>query len=582
MTQASIRPATSAMRRGRGASPRFGIGALSGVLWLVAAALVLVPLLAVFVLAVTGGRFEILGEPDMYEASLNSAVSALGSALAAVIVGAGLAILCERTNLAGRRALRLFAFTPMLIPPFVGAIAWVGVAGPTSPVNMWWRSMFGGNLWSIYGGDGVIVLLAIHSYPLVMLIVTAALRRIPADLEQAARIAGAGPLRSIATITLPLLRPALLSSFVLVAVGNLADFGIPAIVGSPEGYTTLATLTYRYLQSGTVDDPLSVVAAIGVVLIVIAVLGSLGNARLGRGAVELDVSAARPAVLDLARARVPLSIAAWVFVLAITVLPLLALLEQTLLRAPGLPLTFENLTFDHLVEAVTSKTALLGVSNSVMLASLAAVACCVLGLGIGVLVTRTNVVGGRLLQGLVMLPQALPGIVIGVAWLIISPRVGLFNTPWVILCAYITSFTAMVLQAVAAPLAGIPRSAEEAARTSGAGRLRALFDISARLALPAALSGAILVAVTAVRELTLSVLLLSPGSQTLGVAIFSFQQAGAFSTASALSLVVAVLGIAVIGLATGRATGGERAGRSVARPRRAGRLARLARQQKGA
>jgi len=153
-----------------------------------------------------------------------------------------------------------------------------------------------------------------------------------------------------------------------------------------------------------------------------------------------------------------------------------------------------------------------------------------------------------------MAPQAVPGIVIAVSWLVLAPSFGLFNTPWLILAAYITSFTALVVQAVAAPLSATPTAAEEAARISGAGRLRALWDISCRMALPAAISGAVIVAVTAVRELTLSVLLLSPGSQTLGVAIFNFQQAGAFSTASAWSLIVAVFGIAFIGLATRRSS----------------------------
>ncbi|MFD2757373.1 ABC transporter permease [Gulosibacter faecalis] len=525
-------------------------------LWLATAALVLIPLGAIVVLAVRGGEFGVLLQGEVLEASVNSLVSAVGSAVAAVAVGTALAVLCERTDLAGRRALRLFAFSPMLIPPFVGAIAWLGIAGPSSPLNLWWRSMFGGPLWSVYGADGVILLLTVHSYPIVMLIVTAALRRIPADLEQAARISGAGPVRSLLTVTVPLLRPALVSSFVLVAVGNLADFGIPSIIGLPERFTTLATLVYRYLQSGTVDNPLGVVAAIGVVLIVIALIGLLADARIGKPRVELDASASRAEALSLGRARVPVSIVTWLAVLAVTVLPLLALLMQTLLRAPGVPLAFENLTLDHLVEAVTSANALTGATNSVLLAVGAAIVCGVLGLAIGVVGTRTRVVGSRAMHAVMMLPQAVPGIVIGVAWLVLAPRIGLFNTPWLILCAYITSFTAIVLQAVTAPLAGTPSSAEEAARISGAGPLRALADISARLAAPAAISGAVLVAVTAVRELTLSVLLLSPGSQTLGVAIFNLQQAGAFSTASALSLVVALLGLAVIGLATGRVTSG--------------------------
>lgn len=538
--------------RGRTRAARSALHGVHVALWLAVGALVLLPLGAIVTLAVTRGRFDMLVEGDVVEAALNSLVSATASALLAVMIGTAFAILFERTDLPGGRALRLLALTPLLMPPFVGAIAWLGVAGPTSPINMWWRSTFGAPLWSIYGADGVIVLLTIHSYPLAMLIVSAALRRVPADLEQAARISGASPTRAMFAVTVPLLRPALLSAFLLIAVGNLADFGIPSIIGLPERYVTLATLVYRYLQSGTVDDPLAVVASIGAVLLVIAIAALLVDALIGRRGWELDSSSSTPQVLALGRLRMPVAVGSWTLVLAITVLPLCALLIQALLKAPGVPLTWENLTLDHLARALTTQTALDGAANSIMLAVLAALICGVIGLGIGVFATRTSLRGSTALGGAAMLPQAIPGIVLAVAWLILAPRLGLFNTPWLILAAYITSFTALVVQSVMAPLASTPASAEEAARVSGARPLRALVDISCRMAMPAALSGMVIVAVTAVRELTLSVLLLSPGSQTLGVAIFSFQQAGAFSTAAAWSLIVAIVGIAVIGLATRR------------------------------
>lgn len=539
----------SAVRRLRSLD---GVDALTVVLWIACGAVVLVPIGAIVALTTGGSQLGVLVQGDVVEAAVNSLVSATVSALAAVAIGAAFAIVLERTDLRHRRVLRLIALTPLLMPPFVGAIAWLGIAGPSSPLNVWWRGMFGGPLWSIYGADGVIILLTVHSYPLAMLIVSAALRRIPSDLEQAARISGAGPARALFSVTVPLLRPALLSSFLLIAVSNLADFGIPSIIGLPERYVTLATLVYRYLQSGTVEEPLAVVATIGVVLLILAVGALLLNATIGRRGWELDASSSPAQPLPLGRARTPLGIAMWTIVLAITLLPLIALLTQALLRAPGVPLMFENLTFDNFAKALSSSTALSGAANSVMLAVLAAIVCGVLGLGIGVLTTRTSARAARGLNAVAMLPQAVPGIVIAVAWLILAPRIGLFNTPWLILAAYITSFTALVVQSVTAPLSSTPTSAEEAARISGAGRLRALIDISSRMALPAAISGAVVVAATAVRELTLSVLLLSPGSQTLGVAIFNFQQAGAFSTAAAWSLVVAVLGIAVIGLATRR------------------------------
>lgn len=528
-----------------------GLGLVRLAAWLAVAALVLVPFGSMIVLAGTE-HLATLFEGDVVEAGLNSLVSSLASALGAVLVGGALALIIERTDIPGKGALRLFAFSPMLVPPFVGAISWVGLAGPASPVNRWWREQFGEPLWSVYGADGVIMLLIVHSYPIAMLIITAALRRVPADLEQAARIAGASAPRAMLTVTVPLLRGAVLSAFTLTAVSNLADFGIPSILGTPERFTTLSTLVYRYIQSGTVDDPLAVVATIGVVLLAVALLALVLDVLIGRTSVELDASASPAEPLPLGRWRPAAAVLSWGGVLAITLLPLLALLEQSLLPAPGVPLTPETITTDSIERALTASGTITGAVTSIWLAGLAAVICTVIGLVIGTLVTRTRARDNRALHTLAIMPQAIPGLVIAVAWLVIAPRIGLFNTPWLILVAYVTSFLALVVQSVHAPLSATPLTAEEAARVSGASRGRALLDISLRMAMPAAIGGGVLVALTAVRELTLSALLLSPGSQTLGVVIFSLQQGGGSNAASALALIVTVVGLAGLGLAAPR------------------------------
>jgi iron(III) transport system permease protein len=529
-----------------------GIDLLRLALWLVCTAVVLVPLGAIVLLAFSANHLPLLLSGDILQAGLNSLVSATVSGVIAVAAGTLLALLLDRTDLRGRKVLRLFALTPLLVPPFVGAIAWIGIAGPTGPVNVAWTQWFGGPLWNIYGGDGVIVLLAIHSYPIAYMIVSAALRRIPTDLEQAARISGASAPRAVRTITLPLLKPAMLSAFILIAVGNLADFGIPSIIGLPERYVTLSTLIYRYIQSGTVERPLEVISTIGVVLLVVAALAMVVDLLVSRSRFELDGSASAVQLLPLGVARLPLTVGAWLAVLAITLLPLLALTSQALLPAPGVPLTWANLTLDNIVRATSAPAALTGALNSVMLSVLAGVICAVLGLAIGTVVTRTTARSNTALKTVAMLPQAIPGLVIAVGWLIIAPRIGLFNTPWLILCAYVMAFVAIVVQSVSAPLKATPMTAEEAARISGASRLRALFDISWRMAVPAAIAGGVLVVLTAVRELTISVLLLAPGAQTLGVNIFSLQQAGAYNAASALSLIITLVGLAGLGLAARR------------------------------
>ncbi|MGF7119939.1 ABC transporter permease [Rhodococcus sp. AG1013] len=519
------------------------------VLWLFAGALIVAPLVAVVALGLGGNHVGELVDGGIVTAARNSVVSAGLSAVLAVLVATAMALSLDRTDLPGRRVLRLILLSPLLIPPFVGAIAWTGLFGPSGTINKLWTGAFGGPLWNIYGGDGVVFLLTVHSYPMAYLIISAALRKVPGDLEQAARIAGASPWRAALTVTLPLLRPALLAAFTLTAVSNLADFGIPALVGLPERYVTLSTMVYRYIQSGTVDSPLEVVSTIGIALLVLAAAAVCIDRLLSRRAQQLDGPVTEGQLLPLGAARIPTTVAVWVAGLALTLLPIAALATQALLPAPGVPLTWDNLTIDNLVNAVTAPGTLVGVQNSVMLAVGAGVVCAVAGLAVGVLTTRTRNRSNVGLDLVVMLPQAMPGLVIAVGWLIIGRYTGLFDTVWVILCAYVTAFVAIVVQAVRGPLTSTPTALEEAARISGASQVRALHDVPWKMAVPAAMTGGVLVALTAVRELTMSVLLVAPGTQTLGVSIFNLQQAGDYNAASALSLIVVAVGTAALGIA---------------------------------
>ncbi|MFC9361395.1 ABC transporter permease [Rhodococcus sp. NPDC057014] len=524
-------------------------------LWLFVAAVIVAPLATVVSLGLGGNHIAQLIDDDIAGAATHSVVSAGLSAGFAVILATAMALLLDRTDLPGRGILRLILLSPLLIPPFVGAIAWTGLLGPSGLVNRFWAERFGGPLWNIYGGDGVVFLLTVHAYPLAYLIIAAALRKVPGDLEQIARIGGASPWRAMRTVTLPLLRPALLAAFTLTAVSNLADFGIPALIGLPERYVTLSTMVYRYIQSGTVDRPLEVVSTIGIVLLLLAVLAVFVDRRLSRRSRQLDGPVTAPQPLLLGSARIVTGALAWTVGLALTGLPILALASQALLPAPGVPLTWDNLTLESIVAAVTAPGTVKGVQNSLLLAVGAGGVCAVAGLVIGVLTTRTRSRDNTSLDLLAMLPQAVPGLVIAVGWLIVGRYTGLFDSRWVILCAYVTAFLAIVVQAVRAPLSTTPTSLEEAARVSGASRLRTLRDVPVAMTVPAAATGGVLVALTAVRELTMSVLLVAPGTQTLGVSIFNLQQAGDYNAASALSLLVTLVGIAGLGLFAGTRAG---------------------------
>lgn len=510
--------------------------------WLIIAGFFLVPLSMVISLALGGNQIPILLDQGLGTAAWNSLYTTLLSAIGAVLIGTTVALVTDRLDTYGSKWLRLLLLSPLLVPPFIGAIAWMQLFGPAQGINR----LFGQEVWNIYGADGVTALLILHSYPMVYIIVSNALRSLPGDLEQAARISGASSFITIRTITLPLLRPALLSAFTLTAVANLSDFGIPALLGSPARFETLATMVYRFMDSGTVDNPLQVVSTIGVVLLFLGIAAVFADhivARFSKSSLQDTGASAR---MELGPARVPVSIVSWLLALTITLAPIVGLAYRALLPAPGVPFTLDNISLNNFANAVSNPRVIDGFQNSAFLAITAAIGCGILGWLVGILVTRTKLFGNTALTLVVLLPTALPGLIIGVAWLIFGRYTGIYNTVWVILGAYICAFTALVLQAVRAPLQNTPIAVEEAARISGAGPVRAIFSTTAMMTIPAAISGAVLVLVTAVRELTVSILLIAPGTTTLGVQVFNLQQAGNYNQASALSLVFMLVGIVAL------------------------------------
>lgn len=544
-------PTTSPAASAPGSSPRGGDG-LRGLRAAVLGALGLVVVLPLAVLV--GQAFAddpgvVFRDPDVLRAGANSLVSSTLAAILSTLAGAAIAVLVDRTDLPGRRVLHWLVLVPFLIPPFIGAMAWMALLAVNGPVNQALRGLLGEGApaVSLFGGAGVVALLTVHATPVAYLVVGSALARIPGNLVEAARIAGAPAHRVVADVLLPLLRPGLVAAFMLTLVSSLSDFGIPALIGLPAGYTTLTTLVYRYLASSTIDNPLPVISMIGVILLVLAIAVVLLQRR-DRDGVQISAAPATHAPLRLGRARWLVAALAWGVVAGATVLPLLALVAQALLPAPGVPFALEHLTLDNFAKALGTRRALDGIANSGMLAGLAALVTLVLGTLVAVLLTRTRHRTNALADVLTMLPQALPGLVIATGWLLVAPRLGIFNTPWVILAAYVMAFLALVVQQVRAPLQQVPASLEEAARVAGARPLRALLDVPARIGMPAAAVGAAVVFLTAVRELTISILLVAPGTQTLGVVIFNLQQAGSYNAASALAALVAGVGVAGLAL----------------------------------
>lgn len=486
--------------------------------------------------------------PEVAEATVNTLVTSGAGAVLATLFGASLAWTIERTDLPFRNLFRAAFLAPFLIPPFIGTIGWLAIFGPVGYANNAYKRFTGAGepFFDLYNPVGIVVLLAVFSYPVVYVVVAAALSGIPASLEDAARTGGAGRFAVLRDVTLPLLAPTVVAGFILTLVSNLSDFGVPALLGLPVQYQVLPTLIYRYLVGGGTADPVGAAAALGIVLLAVGVFAfALQRSVSGRAAFPVSGRPARPVVLG--EARLPLAAFLGLTAFAISGAPMLALLAGSLQPAPGVPLTPGNVTFGNIATAATSPTAVEGLYNSLLLAGGAALVCGLLGALVAVLITRSKDRIGSTLDTLALLPQALPGAVVAVGWILVSIPLGFYNTKAVILFAYVTAFLALVVQAVRGPLASVPQSFERAARLSGASPVRTLSDITLPIVATPILAGATLVFFTAVRELTISSLLVSPGTQTLGVVVFNLQDAGAFGSSQALALLVAAASLAGAG-----------------------------------
>lgn len=529
---------------------------------LAAIALFILPLTAIGRLAffATGGGLEAFAEAlasrSVQRALWNSLESSALSAVLAVLVGGGLGLLIGLTDLRGRTALSFAILMLLMIPPHVTAIAWMQMLGPSSVLlQVFSLAPAPGTTHPLYSREGVIGLLALQQVPIVYLTLRAALRALPRDLAEAARVNGAGSGRLLRRVILPLLRPALLAGFALAFVSALGNFGVPALLGIPGRYTTLPVLMWQRLASSgpSVLADLAVLAVLIGVVAVAAVWVQMHLMR--RGSVALIGPPQQPLLLALGRARLPVEVTLWAVLALAVVAPMLAMLATALVPTYGVPLTPETATLRHFHEVIFNQTVTArAFANSAALAVLAGIGVACLALAIGALSRGPFRQGTRAVTTMAEVAFAVPGLVISVGFIIAFlkplPLLGfsLYGTHAIILGAYLAAFLAVGLKPVGVAFAALDPALQEAARVAGAGFWRRLWRIDLPLAAPAAASGAVLVMLTAWNEVTLSSILWTRGTETLGTVIFNYEDGGYSTLSSAMSILSVVATLALMGL----------------------------------
>nr|WP_283254225.1 iron ABC transporter permease [Ramlibacter paludis] len=482
---------------------------------------------------------------------------ALGVGVLSCAIATPLAWLVSRTDLPGRRAVRMLVLASFVTPPFLGAIAWELLAAPNSGMlNVAWRSLTGAEqyappLLNIYSFGGLVFAIACYTFPYVFTLVANGLDRVPSDLEDASSILGARPFTTLRKITLPLVLPAMLAGSLIAILQALTMFGSPAILALPAGFHVITTKIWSLFQF---PPKPGLAAAAALPLLVITVLLLQGKTWiLGRkGYTVLGGKSGEPRVLHLG-AWMPV---AWLFVLvvlALTVLlPYAALLKTALTKSgvagwAGTGLTLHNFHFVFFEFSATR----LAMSNTFLLGFATAT----IGTGIALLaaymVSRAPVRGAWILGLLATAPVAIPGIVLGVGLFLTysHPQLMLYGTLWILLVAFLTIEMPGGYQQMSAAFHGIHPELEEASRILGASRLQTLRLITAPLLRSSVIATWCFVFIGTIRELSATILLTTANTKLVSVIIYDLNESGDMGAISVLGIMLLVVSFFVVWLA---------------------------------
>lgn len=545
---------------------RRAIGTAEVILGLSVAILVVVvavPVLLIFVNALwVNGAFnvtdvvKILGEPDTYEALLNSLYIACGVTVMSTAVGTFFAWLVTRTDLPCKAAMKVLFLVPFMLPSFIGALAWKMLLSPRSGyINRFLMDVLGlpGPVFDIYTYGGIMAVETMYLFPFVFIQVCGALERMDPTLEEAARISGADLLTITRKITLPLVMPSILSGALLIMLYSMAHFGTVAVLGIESGIFNIPTLIYeRIHQSAGSFKSIRTGTVLATVLVFTAAfIMWLQNKVLSKGRYQIIAGKSfRPMELKLRGLRKPLLIFCLAYIAFTIVLPTVTIFLVGGLKTYGLPFTLENMTWKNYTYILFDwKLTRDAIFNSATLGFTAACVTMFAGVMISYVIVKMKVRGKGFLEFLGMLPFSVPGSVIALgvilAW---SGKYGvnIYNTVWIILVAYIARYMAFSLKANSAALEQVHDSLVEAARACGATTWQALRDIVLPLVRPGMLAAFFLIFLPALRELTVSVMLYGPTTRTIGVAIYTLNEDGETVYSAALA------GIALLLIITGQ------------------------------
>lgn len=413
----------------------------------------------------------------------NGLLLAAATTFVSLILSLPLAILRSRFRFPGMGILSMLVLVPLILPPFVGAISMKRLLGQFGVINLILEKIGLIDIshalppdWLGSGFTGVVILQSLHLFPILYLNASAALSNIDPAYIQAARNLGASPLKAFFKITLPLLRPGLFAGGTIVFIWSFTDIGTPAILG----YDKLTPVTiFQELANAEVNP--RTYSLVFIMLTGSLTLYVLGKFLFGQSAV--GESSKATVSTELNKLGILGTLLSWLLfgtVIFLAILPHIGVLFLALANQWLNSVLPESYTLKHLIFVVTNPDTMNSIFNSLRYAGLSTIIDIIVGSIAAWLIIRVRIYGKTLLDGLCMMPIAVPGLILAAGYVAMTvpgsflESIGPTRNPFLILViAYSVRRLPFILRGVSAGLQQVPESMEEAARNLGASKMKA-------------------------------------------------------------------------------------------------------------
>ena len=491
----------------------------------------------------------VLSNPNVGEALFNTLVACGGGTLIAVAIGLTFSWIVVRTNTPFKRFIAAASILPLFAPPLVAGVAWTILGSPkTGLINTMFKWLHLDLHVDFYSLPGLVFVFGIYYAPYVYMFTASALRNMDPSLEEAAEISGASAFATLFSVTFPLIMPAIISGMLLSFIVMLGIYGIPAVLGAPTNINVLTTYIFKLTNW---SPPLyNTAAAVAIILMVVtgALVFLQQRVVSGRSYVTVAGKAYRPRNLDLGPWRWLTFGFGITYLIVVAVLPTLALIVAAFrkfmfIRDAASLFDMKQYSLMHFHSIFDNPLTLNSIYNAVEVGVITALAGGALAFAIGYTIHRTHVPGRRSIDLLSTLPVAIPGLVIGVAylWAWIGIPGGLYGTLWILALAFIARFMPDTVKALSTSFLQIHRELEEAAWVCGTGMLRTIRTIVLPLASPGVIAAMTLLFVLAIRELGSSLFLYTSNTMVMSVLLLDYYEGGNLGKTAAFSLVQTVL-----------------------------------------